>query len=127
MLSTDDLKDAIAQKLAADYLAAMTPEEQGKLLAASLTSYLKDYSFRHTVEKALNDRVSQIAAELAQDQDWSVKIRRAIEAGFADYVASLRVAVAPALQECLHGDGTTSYNKPGRILGKWPQPAKAEV
>src|ERR1019366_10013020 len=113
---TDEvLNEAIAKTIAAQILGALSDERRAAFLEKSLTKALKDWSVTSAIEKVVAARALEVAAELAKEEDWTLRITDATRDGFEIYIQKIPKAIVSMLLEEMHGKDQP-YGRCGSIL-----------
>lgn len=122
-ITDESVKEAIHATIAKQILDGLDTSARDAILQKSIREALTDWKFRGAVQDVVNDKASEVAAELVNSPEWSARIKDTISRGFDDYLESLRVAMQNTLREAMHGKGgSNTYDRfPAKILAHWPE------
>lgn len=110
------LNQALAQATAKEILARLGTEHQEAFLLKSMTAALKEWSVQAAIQKAVASRALEVATELVQTKDWTLRIQAAVAAGFSLYLDQLKHATEKMLVEVMHGKEGSYGGGPGVLL-----------
>lgn len=103
------LKDAMYAAMAKTVLDSLDTEIRDAILSKSIKEVLGEYRCKDAISKAITEKATRIAAELAESESWEAQIVKAIEEGFEEYLANLKQAIPNLLQSALNGEESDSH------------------
>lgn len=114
------LQQTATQLIAAEIIKGLDATKRDEIMVKAMTNALSGYSLKSAVEKAVEDKATEVARQMVEEEQWSEKIRSKVAEGLSLYLQQLPRATATALREAMHGRVVSrsgySDRQPGIVL-----------
>lgn len=123
---SNEVKAAVAAKVAESILASLEGPERDAILQKAVAEFLGGYDLKRLITEAMHGRAVQLAARVIEAGAYDEQIETAIRSGLDAVLTRLPNASRLAFVEMLAGkSGTSGYDRAGAILSHLREPDRA--